>query len=411
MAKATPKLEQRKDPATGQLKQLNVPILIDFSFSGTRLWLQTGENIDRKLWDEKNHRVKPNVTGSVDINAIISTKCEKINKIYRDAILAGKTPTVSYLRNCLNDNGTRDKKTLIQHYDDFIEGYKLKASAGTVKKLTTNKKHLVDFTKKARINLDFEAIDNIFFNKYVEYFLVTLEHTNGTVARNVKVLKWFLNYCSKMGFNTNYTYKSFSYKFNESEIIALTGDELMKIYNLKIENDCLAQVRDCFCFMCFTALRYSDAREVRTADIANGFINITSLKTRSQVCIPLIDEAEVLLERYRNRIGLIAMPFISNQKMNEYLKEVGKLAELNRTISKVRFRGSQRIENTFKLHEVLTCHVGRKTFVSYMFNKNVDSELIRSISNHKSISSFARYNKIDEEHKATQMRIAFKMVV
>jgi len=405
--KATPKIEARKEAKTGILKQKNVPILIDFSFDGTRMWIQTGLQIDRLKWDNKNHRVKPNVDGSIEMNAIIASKCEQINKIYRDMILNGKQPSVSSLRNALNGNDKRDKKSLLQHYDDFIEGYKLKASAGTVKKLTTNKKHLVEFAKKARINLDFESIDNIFFNKYVEYFLVTLEHTNGTVARNVKVLKWFLNYCSKMGFNTNYTYKSFAYKFTESEIIALTGEELMSVYNLKIENDCLAQVRDCFCFMCFTALRYGDAREVRTTDVANGFINITTLKTRSKVCIPLIDESKVLLERYKNKLGLKAMPFISNQKMNEYLKEVGKLAGLNRTISKVRFRGNQRIENTFKLYEVLTCHVGRKTFVSYMFNKNVDSELIRSISNHKSISSFARYNKIDEEHKATQMRIAF----
>lgn len=54
--------------------------------------------------------------------------------------------------------------------------------------------------------------------------------------------------------------------------------------------------------------------------------------------------------------------------------------------------------------------MGRKTFVSYMFKMGIDSELIRAISNHKSVSSFARYNKIDDEQRAVAMTVAFKNV-
>ncbi|MEQ7800529.1 tyrosine-type recombinase/integrase [Pedobacter sp. ASV1-7] len=411
MAKATPKLEQRKDPATGQLKQLNIPILIDFSFGGTRLWLQTGENIDRKMWDEKNHRVKPNYLGSVEINAIVASKCDHINKIYRDMILAGKQPTVSSIRSALNRNDKRDKKTLMQHYEDFIDGYRIKGSLGTVKKLKTNLEHLKSFGKYAKISLDFDAIDNIFFNRYIEYFLIDKKHTNGTIARNVKVLKWFLNYCSKLGYNKKFDFKSFSYKHTEPKIIALKEDEILKICNFKTNNVCLAQVRDCFLFMCYTALRYGDAKELRKIDIDGDFINITSQKTKSEQRIPLIDAAKTLLKKYSENYGTKAMPFISNQKMNEYLKEIGKLAGLNRVVTKIKYRGNQPIENVYEFHEVLTCHVARRTFVSYMFFKNVDTELIRSITNHKSMAVFARYNQIDEQHKAREMKIAFKKVV
>lgn len=96
--------------------------------------------------------------------------------------------------------------------------------------------------------------------------------------------------------------------------------------------------------------------------------------------------------------------------MNDYLKEIAKLASLNRLVTKVRYRGSERIEKTFALHELLSTHMGRKTSISYMFRKGMDSELIRNISNHKSISSFQRYNKIDDDHKASAMTIAFKKV-
>ena len=103
-----------------------------------------------------------------------------------------------------------------------------------------------------------------------------------------------------------------------------------------------------------------------------------------------------------------ALPVLSNQKMNDYLKEVGKLAGLTRLITKVRFSGSRRIENVFPLHDLLSTHMGRKTFITLMFRKGIESELIRAISNHKSIESFARYNNINDEHKASAMTVAFK---
>lgn len=58
MAKVTPKLEQRKDPKTGQLRMTDVVILLDVVFNGKRLWIQTGIKINRNLWDIKNHRIK-----------------------------------------------------------------------------------------------------------------------------------------------------------------------------------------------------------------------------------------------------------------------------------------------------------------------------------------------------------------
>jgi integrase len=415
MANATPKLEQRKDK-NGELIIKNVPILIDFTFDGKRLWLSTGEHVDANKWDSSNNRVKSSVNGSSEINQVIKTKCDEVNKIYREAIIMGKHPSASYIRNCLNAEKATTKKSLTQLYDEFIDGYNIKSStgtdkkSGTVKKLETNKKHLINFAKQARLSLDFEIIDDIFFNKYTQYFQTQLKHTNGTIAKNIKILKWFLNWASKFGYNKNFAYKSFSVKYQEPEIIILTEAELTTLFELEVGSECLRQVRDVFCFCCYTALRYSDVKNLKKTDIDDDYINITSVKTKSHVSIPLLPQSEDILARYKNLLGTRALPVISNQKMNDYLKDLAKLAKLNRPISKVRYRGSQRIETVAPLHEVLTTHMGRKTFVSLMFRKGVDSELIRSISNHKSISSFARYNKIDDQHKAQAMKLAFKKV-
>jgi len=410
MAKTTPKLETRKDKNTGELIVKNVPILIDVTFDGMRTWVSTGERIDVSKWDAKNHRVKPSVTGSMEINMLIQTKCDEIQKIYREAKIANLQPTVSYIKNILNTDKIINKKSLFTLYDEFIDGYKLKASVATVKKLSTNRKHLWEFSQKAKISIDFDVIDNAFFNKYVEYFQVKKQHINSTISKNIKILKWFLEWATKLGYNKNLNFKSFQIRTQEAEIIILTPDELTHLYNLEIKQDYLRQVRDVFCFCCFTSLRYSDVKNLKRTDIIGGFINITSVKTKSRVNIPLIPESLVILNRYKNILGIRALPVISNQKMNDYLKDIGKEAGLDRPISKVRYRGSERIENVFPLYDLISTHMGRKTFVSYMFRKGVDSELIRSISGHKSISSFARYNKIDDDQKATAMTAAFRNV-
>lgn len=409
MANATPKLEKRKDKS-GELIIKNVPVLIDFTFDGKRMWISTGEHCDANKWDEKNNRVKPSVTGSMEMNLLIQTKCEEIQKVYREAIIANRQPTPSFIRNTLNADKIINKKSLFNLYDEFIDGYKLKATAATVKKLSTNRKHLWEFSQKAKISVDFDVIDNAFFNKYVEYFQVKKQHINSTISKNIKILKWFLDWATKLGYNKNLTYKSFQIRTQEAEIIILTPDELTHLYNLEIKQDYLRQVRDVFCFCCFTSLRYSDVKNLKRTDIIGNFINITSVKTKSRVNIPLIPESLHILNRYKNILGTRALPVISNQKMNDYLKEIGKEAGLDRSISKVRYRGSERIENVYPLYDLISTHMGRKTFVSYMFRKGVDSELIRSISGHKSISSFARYNKIDDDQKATAMTSAFRNV-
>lgn len=410
MANATPKLEKRKDKKTGELIVKDVPILIDFTFDGKRLWVSTGEHCDANKWDDKNNRVKASVIGSAEINEVIKTKCEEINKTYREAIIMGKHPTPSYLRNCLNADKTIAKKSMFALFDEFIEGSRLKTSIATVKKLKTGRNHLQEFSQKYRISIDFDTLDMPFFHKYVEHFQVNHQHLNTTIAKNIKSLKTFLNWATKLGYNKNLMYKNFIVKDQEPEIIILTESEFWHVHDLEINNECLRQVRDVFCFCCLTSLRYSDVKNLKKTDVNNEFINIISIKTKSHVSIPLIPESKAILSRYSNTITSFALPVLSNQKMNDYLKEIGKLAGLTRLITKVRFSGNRRVETVLPLHDLISSHMGRKTFISLMFRKGVESELIRAISNHKSIASFARYNKIDDDHKASAMVIAFRKV-
>ena len=125
-------------------------------------------------------------------------------------------------------------------------------------------------------------------------------------------------------------------KSSEQKIIFLTRDELQRIRDLEIPEtkNYLERVRDVFLFCCFTGLRYSDVYNLRKSDIKDGQIEITTIKTHDYLVIELNDHSRAILEKYEDVHfeGDKALPVISNQKMNTYLKELGKLADIDEPI-------------------------------------------------------------------------------
>ena len=62
---------------------------------------------------------------------------------------------------------------------------------------------------------------------------------------------------------------------------------------------------------------------------------------------------------------------IANQKLNEYLKELGALAGLSAPTERTRYRGGQRLSETHPKYALLGCHTGRRTFVTLALERGI----------------------------------------
>ena len=112
----------------------------------------------------------------------------------------------------------------------------------------------------------------------------------------------------------------------------LTPEEFHRFEKCKIEDKCLARVRDLFVFQTYTAMGYSDleAFDYRNCEKMGGQIVYRSsrVKTDQPFTVVLLKPAIQILKRYKNKL-----PIISNVKYNLYLKAAVKYAKINKPVS------------------------------------------------------------------------------
>ena len=85
---------------------------------------------------------------------------------------------------------------------------------------------------------------------------------------------------------------------------------------------------------------------VYLSDVKSDHIEVTTVKTADSLNIELNKYSKAILEKYKDIHfeNNMALPVISNQKMNDYLKELGELAEINEPVRETYYKGNERID-------------------------------------------------------------------
>ena len=192
-------------------------------------------------------------------------------------------------------------------------------------------------------------------------------------------------------------------------MIYLEWSELMQVYNHNFlpHLDNLARVRDVFCFCCFTSLRYSDVANLRRSNVFDGYISITTVKTSDTLKIELNDYSKEILDRYKDTVFEkdLALPIITNQKMNEYLKEVCKLAGIDKTETITYYKGGTRYDEIHPKYELIGTHAGRRTFICNALMLGIPAQVVMKWSGHSDYKAMKPYIDIADSTKAEAMQL------
>lgn len=390
---------------------------------GESLTVSVGVHVDRKdekgrlKWDGsrciRNTTHGENKMSASIINRIIEKLESKIENAFLSFEIEDHMPTKDELKAAIfSETQNIIKKNFFDAYDEFIEdGTKNKFwSDGTLKKLKSRKNLLLAFDK----NLSFRNLTISKLNDFVDFQTkncITRNedvkgYVNTTIKKNINLLKWFLKWALEKGYNVNPDFKKFSpsMKTPQKNVVFLEWEELMKLYNHDYSsNKNKDSVRDCFCLCCFTSLRYSDLYNLKKSDISDDSITITTIKTSDTITIDLNDYSKAILEKYRDLPGEKALPVISNQKMNAALKGIAKECGIDKPITKIVFRGSDRIETTCPKYELITTHSGRRTFICNALMLGIPPHVVMKWTGHSDYKAMEPYIAIADKMRKTSM--------
>lgn len=416
-------LESRKKDGVPIVE--NVPIRMRVNFASQRIEFTTGYRIDVAKWDGDKQRVKNGCTNKLkqsasEINAALLGYYTELQEIFKRFEVAEIMPSPAEVKEAFNNRHGQNEKTKLasadmsnipssfyKAFDDFVRvcGRQNDWTHSTFEKFAAVKNHLKNF----RSELSFDFFDEEGLTEYVQYLREVREMRNSTIGKQLSFLKWFLRWSFKQGMHSNNAYDTFKPKLKDTQkkIIFLTWEELNRLREFKIPptKQALERVRDVFLFQCFTGLRYSDVFNLRRSDIKGDHIEVTTVKTSDSLIIELNDHSKAILEKYKDVEfeNDKALPVITNQKMNDYLKELAELAEINEPVRQTYYKGNERIDEVTPKYALLGTHAGRRTFICNALALGIPPQVVMKWTGHSDYKAMKPYIDIADDIKANAM--------
>ena len=403
----------------------NVPIRMRVNFASQRIEFTTGYRIDVAKWDADKQRVKNGCTNKLkqsasEINTALLAYYTELQEVFKRFEVADVMPSPAEVKEAFNarhktnaeavDNKIVSAKTasdFYQAFDEFVRvcGRQNDWTHSTFEKFAAVKNHLKTF----RAELSFDYFDENGLTEYVRYLREEREMRNSTICKQLSFLKWFLRWSFKQGLHSNNAYDTFKPKLKDTQkkIIFLTWEELNKLREFEIPaaKQALSRVRDVFLFQCFTGLRYSDVYNLRRSDIKGDHIEVTTVKTSDSLIIELNKHSKAILEKYQEVEFEHdkALPVITNQKMNEYLKELAELAGINEPVRQTYYKGNERIDEVTPKYTLLGTHAGRRTFICNALALGIPPQVVMKWTGHSDYKAMKPYIDIADDIKASAM--------
>ncbi len=339
-----------------------------------------------------------------------------------------EAPTAEWLKETI-DTYFRPKQeeqekpvNLFEFIENFIESSKSrinpktgkKIAVSTIKKYTTCYHLLAEFSMYKNLSFDFKDIDMKFYTSFVKFLNQKAVHKGkdeegnditetglavNSVGKHIAVLKGFLNEAAEQGHNSfrGHKSKNFTVLTENADAVYLNEQELDLLFNLDLSGNLrLERIRDLFLVGCWTGCRFSDFSAISPDQITNGFLHVRQEKTGARVVIPLHPVVKSILDKYNGHLP----PAPSNQKFNDYIKEVCALALINEETQKSITRGGRRVTASFKKSDLVSSHTARRSFATNLYKNGFPAISIMKITGHTTEKSFLKYIRVTPEEHA-----------
>lgn len=385
------------------------PIRISISWQGNRLITNSGESVPPKHWSESQK-----VKGTKDypqfsnINKRLGEIESKIKEIYHEIKKVGEGVGKPELKNEIDIFLNRIQSNEVpRDFLNFVNFY-IEKKKGTINRQTKRLYSDRTFSKYRRAKslcvevnryIDFKSFDENFYTDKFEKLMISKNFSLATIGKYTESLKTILLAAAESPYNVNkYNhFKKYPVLTGTSSKIYLTDFEIDDMYKLDLAyKPSIERVRDMFVIACQTGFRFSDLYSIRKHHIDGDFIELQTYKTNAVVTVGILSETREILEKYNYSLP----KEITNQKFNEFIKEVGKLAGLDNQIRTSITRATGEDIEFKPKYELISTHTARRSFCTNLYNKGIDTISIIAQTGHKSETMLLKYLKVEPREHA-----------
>ena len=202
----------------------------------------------------------------------------------------------------------------------------------------------------------------------------------------------------------------------KGDVLYLRTAELARLQNLDLSEatDGVRDALDVLLICSATGQRFSDVSGMEWSEIDGLIANasapltwsITERKNSVVRHVPLVGFASRIVRRRHAEGCTHPTPRLSNPFVNRELKGIAAAAGLDRPVTVVKTVGGERIQETRPLHECVTTHIGRKTFVTLALQSGMDAQELLGLT-HDDLRTLRHYAGHDAERRRDQMNQAF----
>lgn len=387
-------------------------------------------------WDKTRMRIK-NVTEELD-RQFINTRLTDLQQFIESEYLRLAFDS----EKDINDNALRDlcdlffgrliepetnkHLELLEFYEWFIEYYSTNPLLSNGKLLGSgtartykNSLNILKRFSTAMYKVDYESISETFYTDFLEW-LRSQDYSSNYIGTQIKILKTMLSASSEKGYHTSieHTKRYFKKPGESIDNIFLTTDELERFENIDLKEadtvkiskylyltpELLEKSRDLFLISANTGLRVSDFNRLQKENIfekgGNLFLRIITKKNDKPLTIPLNSTVKRILNKYNGN----PPRKVPDQHINYAVKEIGRLAKINKPVAKTVTQGGKKSLKHYKKFELITNHTGRRSFCTNAYLSGMPTVDIMAISGHSTEKVFYNYIKVNDLERA--MKIA-----
>ncbi len=380
-----------------------VTIYAEYRHQGQCKRVPTGIKVHEKYWDTTRKQIRANGTENVGkdnkhINLVLTGLNDRIKSLY---IQNGEIlPTIAQLNATYHEasllltqspEAEPHSTTVLEILHSFMEEHVDWAPA-TRKGFKTLYNNIAAFQTANKLTWVLKTLTNEDITTWQHWLLKTYNYNNATLTKRVRMLRQLLLDKPAPAVQTSKIKPLYAQMLTPPVVLHKHEIEALRKLDLHFSKR-LERVRDLMVAQIFSGLRFSDLIRLRKDHLQKGHVVIRMQKTGFTVRIPVFPPLREILDKYTDsETKELDLPELSNQKFNEYIKELCQLIPALREEMTIETKKRDKtITVQTPKYELISSHSSRRSFCTLCLDLGFSIKEVMQWSGHSTLAAFSRY--------------------